>query len=107
MRPAPAGLVPEEASLVVPMLGAAWNQMRTNGKRQTKQLDTKACEGKAGLRHGLKKRDRCQDDDPTRNQQEKSNQSHEKYEYYNNAASTRAAFIVVVVDSVRLSPTIS
>ena len=70
--------------------------MRTNGKRQTEQLDTKACECKAGLRRGLKKRDRRQDDDPTRNQQEESNESHENYDYYNNAASTRAVFLSMV-----------
>jgi hypothetical protein len=78
------------------MLVAAWNQMRTNGKRQTKQLDTKACECKPGLRCGLKKRDRREHDNPTPNQQEESNESHENYEYYINAASKRGVLLATV-----------
>ena len=50
--------------------------MRTNCKRQAEQLNTRACECKADLRRSLKKRDRRQDNDPTRNQQEESNESH-------------------------------
>jgi len=70
--------------------------MRTNGKRQAEQLDTEACECKPGLRRGLKKRDRRQDDNPTPKQQEESDESHENYEYYINAASTRAGFLPMV-----------
>jgi len=64
--------------------------MRTNGERQTGQLNAKTRERKAGPRRGLKQCDRRQDDEPARHQQEKTNESHENYDYYNNPASTRA-----------------